>query len=167
MGRGEKQGWDGESWATVVQDWVYLSSCHPGEIGVTQHHLEPASPTSVSLAVQSSGINKPLETAVLLPWQGTVLDRCQLCWFLKLVSGMLDLFSDIHFPLLYFTYVRYPVPWEVSHLLLAFSVPLKAHRLNKISSCRPSPTKDPVLWNQMKEMNIKWKFTPKITWNSV
>lgn len=70
MGKGEKQGWEGESWETVAKDLACLSLCHLGEIGVTQHHLNPASPTSVSLTVRSSSINKPLETAGLLPWQG-------------------------------------------------------------------------------------------------
>lgn len=67
VGKREKQGWVRESWETVVEDWACLSSCHPGEIGVAQHHLNPASPMSVSLTVQSSSIKKPLETAVLLP----------------------------------------------------------------------------------------------------
>lgn len=68
VGKGEKQGWEGESWETVAEDLACL--CHLGVIRVTQHHLYPASPTSVSLTVQSSSINKPLEAAVLLPWQG-------------------------------------------------------------------------------------------------
>lgn len=47
MGKGEKQGWEGESWETVVKDWACPSSSHLGKIGETQHHLNPASPTSV------------------------------------------------------------------------------------------------------------------------
>lgn len=97
-GKGEKQGWHGESWEMVVEAWACLSPCHPGKTGVTQHHLNPASLTSVSLTVRSSSINKPLETAGLQPSQGIVLDSCQLCRFLKLILGTLGIFSDIFFP---------------------------------------------------------------------
>lgn len=155
-GKREKQGWVRESWETVVEDWACLSSCHPGEIGVTQHHLNPASPMSVSLTVQSSSIKNPLETAVLLPWQRTVPHSYQLCQFPKLVLGTLDLLPMTVFS---HTQARYPVSWGVNHLLFAFSMPLKAQCANELSSCRPSPTRDPVLWNQMEEIDLKWKFT--------